>query len=105
MSAKRGNTLVSDELPLSDDAPHLLIVDDDTRIRNLLSQYLTGSGFRITVAANADEARAVARNPVPFLDSLPFHFLSSPACPSTRHTLDGLTATISASSIMKVNRR
>lgn len=49
--------LVSEELPLSDDAPHLLIVDDDTRIRNLLSQYLTGSGFRIPVAANADEAR------------------------------------------------
>lgn len=48
---------VGGDLALSDDAPHLLIVDDDTRIRNLLSQYLTGSGFRITVAANADEAR------------------------------------------------
>lgn len=40
-----------------DDAPHLLVVDDDTRIRNLLKQYLTENGFRITVAGSADEAR------------------------------------------------
>ena len=40
-----------------DDAPHLLVVDDDTRIRNLLKQYLSENGFRITVAGNADEAR------------------------------------------------
>ena len=40
-----------------DDAPHLLVVDDDTRIRNLLNQYLTENGFRVTVAGNAAEAR------------------------------------------------
>ncbi|MBN9073704.1 MAG: response regulator [Rhizobiales bacterium] len=40
-----------------DDAPHLLVVDDDTRIRNLLKQYLTENGFRVTVAATAAEAR------------------------------------------------
>ncbi|HTV70575.1 MAG TPA: response regulator transcription factor [Rhizobiaceae bacterium] len=40
-----------------DDAPHLLVVDDDTRIRNLLKQYLTENGFRVTVAGTADEAR------------------------------------------------
>jgi two-component system phosphate regulon response regulator OmpR len=40
-----------------DDAPHLLVVDDDTRIRNLLKQYLTENGFRVTVAGNASEAR------------------------------------------------
>jgi two-component system phosphate regulon response regulator OmpR len=40
-----------------DDAPHLLIVDDDTRIRNLLKQYLSENGFRVSVAANAAEAR------------------------------------------------
>jgi two-component system phosphate regulon response regulator OmpR len=40
-----------------DDAPHLLVVDDDTRIRNLLKQYLSENGFRITVAGNAQEAR------------------------------------------------
>ncbi len=42
---------------LSDDAPHLLVVDDDTRIRDLLSRYLSEQGFRITVAADAAEAR------------------------------------------------
>lgn len=42
---------------LPDDAPHLLVVDDDTRIRSLLSQYLTNSGYRVTMAANAQEAR------------------------------------------------
>jgi two-component system phosphate regulon response regulator OmpR len=41
----------------NDDAPHLLVVDDDTRIRNLLKQYLTENGFRVTVAGNADDAR------------------------------------------------
>jgi two-component system phosphate regulon response regulator OmpR len=40
-----------------DDAPHLLVVDDDTRIRNLLKQYLTENGFRVTVAGTAAEAR------------------------------------------------
>lgn len=40
-----------------DDAAHLLVVDDDTRIRSLLSQYLTERGFRVTVASNATEAR------------------------------------------------
>jgi two-component system phosphate regulon response regulator OmpR len=40
-----------------DDAPHLLVVDDDTRIRTLLQQFLASNGFRITVAGNAAEAR------------------------------------------------
>ncbi|MEO9340174.1 response regulator transcription factor [Mesorhizobium sp. SB112] len=40
-----------------DDAPHLLVVDDDTRIRNLLKQYLSENGFRVTVAGNSAEAR------------------------------------------------
>ncbi len=41
----------------SDDAIHLLIVDDDRRIRDLLSRYLGENGFRVTVAADAAEAR------------------------------------------------
>ncbi|WP_417425754.1 response regulator [Hoeflea sp.] len=40
-----------------DDAAHLLVVDDDTRIRDLLSRYLTEQGFRVTTAADAAEAR------------------------------------------------
>lgn len=42
---------------LSDDAPHLLVVDDDTRIRELLSRYLAEQSFRVTVAGDAAEAR------------------------------------------------
>jgi len=43
---------------LADDAPHLLIVDDDRRIRDLLSRFLTGEGYRVTTADTAADARA-----------------------------------------------
>jgi len=36
---------------------HLLVVDDDDRIRDLLKQYLTRAGFRVTTAADAASAR------------------------------------------------
>lgn len=42
---------------IADDAPHILIVDDDTRIRTLLTQYLCKNGFRVNSAATAEEAR------------------------------------------------
>jgi two-component system phosphate regulon response regulator OmpR len=42
----------------ADDAPHLLLVDDDRRIRDLLSRFLLAEGFRVTTADNAAEARA-----------------------------------------------
>ena len=45
-------------VPLADDAPHLLVVDDDRRIRDLLSRYLSGEGYRITTAGSAAMARA-----------------------------------------------
>ena len=38
--------------------PHLLVVDDDARLRELLRRYLSDSGFRVTAAADADEARS-----------------------------------------------
>jgi two-component system phosphate regulon response regulator OmpR len=41
-----------------DDATHLLIVDDDARIRSLLARYLSESGYRVTTAGSAAEARA-----------------------------------------------
>lgn len=37
---------------------HLLVVDDDARLRELLRRYLTGEGFRVTTATDAAEARA-----------------------------------------------
>lgn len=42
-----------------EETPHLLVVDDDDRIRSLLRRYLQESGFRVTVAADANEARAL----------------------------------------------
>jgi len=43
---------------LADDAPHLLVVDDDSRIRNLLSRFLLAEGYRVTTAETAADARA-----------------------------------------------
>jgi two-component system phosphate regulon response regulator OmpR len=37
--------------------PHILVVDDDTRLRTLLKKYLSDQGFRVTVAGDAREAR------------------------------------------------
>jgi two-component system, OmpR family, phosphate regulon response regulator OmpR len=42
----------------ADDAAHLLVVDDDRRIRALLSRMLSGEGYRVTAAADAAEAMA-----------------------------------------------
>jgi len=53
---------------LPDDAPHLLLVDDDRRIRDLLSRFLHGEGYRVTTADTAAEARAK-------LDGLKFDLL------------------------------
>lgn len=53
---------------LPDDAPHLLVVDDDRRIRDLLSRFLHSEGYRVTTADNAAEARAK-------LDGLSFDLL------------------------------
>jgi two-component system phosphate regulon response regulator OmpR len=42
----------------ADDAPHLLVVDDDRRIRALLLRFLLGEGYRVSTAETAREARA-----------------------------------------------
>jgi two-component system phosphate regulon response regulator OmpR len=42
----------------ADNAPHLLVVDDDRRIRDLLSRFLLREGYRVTTAETASEARA-----------------------------------------------
>ncbi len=39
------------------DMPHLLVVDDDTRLRELLKSFLSRNGFRVSTAASAAEAR------------------------------------------------
>lgn len=42
--------------PLPDEAPHILVVDDDRRLRELLGRFLGDNGYRVTTAANAAEA-------------------------------------------------
>ena len=36
---------------------HLLIVDDDDRIRNLLKDYLAENNYTVSTAENADQAK------------------------------------------------
>jgi len=54
--------------PVPDDAAHLLVVDDDRRLRDLLSRYLQREGYRVTTAKNATDARVK-------LDGLTFDLL------------------------------
>lgn len=46
---------------LPDDAPHILVVDDDQRIRDLLARYLVQNGYRVTTASDAATARSSMR--------------------------------------------
>jgi two-component system phosphate regulon response regulator OmpR len=39
------------------DQPHVLVVDDDNRLRQLLSKYLSDNGYLVSTAADAREAR------------------------------------------------
>jgi two-component system phosphate regulon response regulator OmpR len=41
---------------------HILVVDDDARLRRLLQRYLTEHGYHVTAAADAPEAKATLRN-------------------------------------------
>jgi two-component system phosphate regulon response regulator OmpR len=41
---------------------HLLVVDDDDRLRALLQKYLSSNGFRVSAAASAEEARALMKS-------------------------------------------
>ena len=42
-----------------ENAPHILVVDDDERLRSLLKQYLSEHGFFVSTAANTSEADEV----------------------------------------------
>ncbi|NQV48233.1 MAG: response regulator [Rhodospirillaceae bacterium] len=43
---------------MNDDLPHILVVDDDDRLRELLRQFLSENGFRVSTASDAADARA-----------------------------------------------
>ena len=42
---------------MSAEAAHVLVVDDDTRLRALLQKFLAENGYRVTTAVDADDAR------------------------------------------------
>ena len=42
---------------MNDDLPHVLVVDDDNRLRDLLGQFLGENGFLVVTASNAADAR------------------------------------------------
>lgn len=39
------------------ETPHILVVDDDTRLRNLLQRFLREQGYAVSIAKDAPEAR------------------------------------------------
>jgi two-component system, OmpR family, phosphate regulon response regulator OmpR len=45
-------------IDIADHAHHILVVDDDRRLRELLARFLTQNGYRVTTAASAAEAEA-----------------------------------------------
>lgn len=57
-----GSSVSSTVAAPADDAAHLLIVDDDRRIRALLSRFLSDQGYRVTTAGDAFEAMACLRS-------------------------------------------
>jgi DNA-binding response OmpR family regulator len=48
-----------------DVAKTILVVDDKANVRQLLSEYLTGQGFRVVTATNGREALYAARHDIP----------------------------------------
>ena len=59
MSSAAMNQGTSMQPAPEDDAPHIMVVDDDRRIRGLLSRFLSERGFRVSMAADAAEARVI----------------------------------------------
>ncbi|MFO1038911.1 MAG: response regulator [Geminicoccaceae bacterium] len=47
---------------MNDEAPHILVVDDDLRLRQLLDRYLVQSGYMVSSAVNAADAKARLAN-------------------------------------------
>ena len=59
MTARTSKQIKSEPLP--DNAPHILVVDDDQKIRDLLARYLVSHGLRVTTAPDAAGARSALR--------------------------------------------
>ena len=62
MRANQAEVGLEADIPTSralpqDDAAHILVIDDDRRIRDLLSRFLSEQGFRVSTAADAADGR------------------------------------------------
>ncbi|MBY0420682.1 MAG: response regulator, partial [Parvularculaceae bacterium] len=44
---------------MGEEPAHLLVVDDDDRLRALIRKYLSDNGFRVSAAASGEEARSI----------------------------------------------
>lgn len=42
--------------------PHLLVIDDDVRLRDLLQRFLASNGYRVSAAQDAADARALMKS-------------------------------------------
>ena len=47
---------------MENNSAHILVVDDDNRLRSLLQRFLRDNGFYVSVAKNAAEARERLRD-------------------------------------------
>jgi two-component system phosphate regulon response regulator OmpR len=59
---KAPSPMEATRIDIPDHAPHVLVVDDDRRLRDLLTRFLTENGYRVTAAASAAEARSKSEN-------------------------------------------
>jgi len=57
MNTNHANPRVGPPLPAAEERHHILVVDDDARLRTLLQRYLSDHGYRVTTAQSAAEAR------------------------------------------------
>nr|MBI3613680.1 response regulator [Nitrospirota bacterium] len=60
-------TALSEASAAAPDAPLILVVDDEPQIRRMISQFLTGRGYRVRVAQNGAEALAMVAQQQPDL--------------------------------------
>jgi two-component system phosphate regulon response regulator OmpR len=66
------------------DDPHLLVVDDDERLRALLQRYLGANGYRVTAAAGAGESGLDLTRHVRAGSQVPILMLTARGDPSDR---------------------
>ncbi len=57
-SGHEGTPVAAPENRMTGYIPHVLVVDDDDRLRDLLKQYLIENGYRVTAARSAADARS-----------------------------------------------